>query len=226
MSFKSRKPKAYGNSKQKWLCDYEYLCRKVNISSHTNKLEVWRCTVNTGFFLLCLKEEMCIMMSSVNFKVGKTCGIHPLQSNTPCVAFSCTTCIVFSPTIFGTCVAGNSDTSFAGMTPSLKQRRYYTQLAYLRNGNHRSFRIITRADPDVAAAEGCFDSCQKNVKHLYDTVWSWCRPSLREATSGLDLILYNFSASWIKGKQQTMCCQWQLKLNSQFILFYFILQVL
>lgn len=64
------------------------------------------------------------MMSSVNCKVGKTCGIHQLQSDTPCVAFSCTTCIVFSPTIFNTCVLGNSDTCFAAMTPSLKQHRY------------------------------------------------------------------------------------------------------
>lgn len=64
------------------------------------------------------------MMSSVNFKVGKTCGIHQLQSNIPCVALSCTTCSVFSPTIFNTCALGNSDSCFAAMTSSLKQRRY------------------------------------------------------------------------------------------------------
>lgn len=61
------------------------------------------------------------MMSSVNFKVGTTCGIHQLQSDTPCVASSCTTCIVFSPTILNRCALGNSDTCFAAMAPYVEQ---------------------------------------------------------------------------------------------------------
>lgn len=152
MWFESQKPEPCGNSKQKRLCVYEYLnfacaemwtfqvlpmtgeCGGVLTAPLTGLGAVWR-------------SRLLIMMSSVHFKVGKTRGIHQLQPNTPCVAFTCTTCIVFSPTIFKTCVLGNRDTClrrWVRLWSSADMRcGPPSQLAWPIKKNQRSFRKIT-----------------------------------------------------------------------------------
>lgn len=63
-----------------------------------------------------------MLVSSVNFKVGKHVEPIDFPRILPVWHFSCTTWIVSSPAISSTCALGSSDTCLVGLTPSPQPR--------------------------------------------------------------------------------------------------------
>lgn len=134
-------------------------------------------------------------MSSVNFKVGKTCGVHRLQWSTPCVAFSCTTWIVFSAAIFTTRVLGYSDACSVASAPSPWKWDVGHSIGYCTRMETSTIHPFLRHDRMFWSRNGCCtemfwllsEECETPVWH--DVVW----PGLRweGPRSGLDLLLYN-----------------------------------